>query len=118
MKKNGSAYSPLFIWAACIIPQLIWAAAGPVIKITQNYIPTIEFLFIRFLITCVVLLRTGRGTESGDDPNGRCALEMSGGRRKKMEVRAACTGDSRLPFGGTQAPVSRLASIRTRYPMD
>lgn len=56
MKKNSAAYSPLVIWAACILPQLIWAAAGPVIKITLNYIPTIEFLFIRFLITCVILL--------------------------------------------------------------
>ena len=55
MKKN-TAYSPALIWLACILPQIIWAAAGPVIKITLEYIPSIEFLFIRFLITCIVLL--------------------------------------------------------------
>lgn len=55
MKKN-LAYSPFVIWAACIVPQIIWAAAGPVIKLTLAYIPSIEFLFIRFLITCIILL--------------------------------------------------------------
>ncbi len=48
--------SPLLIWSAFIIPQIIWAAAGPVIKLTLNYIPSIEFLFYRFAITCLVIL--------------------------------------------------------------
>ena len=60
MKRTASTsehvVSPLLIWSAFLIPQIIWAAAGPVIKLTLNYIPSIEFLFFRFAITCIVIL--------------------------------------------------------------
>jgi len=35
---------------------IIWAAAGPLIKITLGYIPPATFLFLRFLIVAIVLL--------------------------------------------------------------
>jgi drug/metabolite transporter (DMT)-like permease len=35
---------------------LVWAAAGPIIKLTLNYIPPATFLFLRFSIVSVVLL--------------------------------------------------------------
>ncbi|MBN1162721.1 DMT family transporter [Patescibacteria group bacterium] len=35
---------------------LIWAAAGPVIKLTLTHIPPTSFLFYRFLIVCIVVL--------------------------------------------------------------
>lgn len=39
-----------------IISTFLWAAAGPVIKNTLEYIPTLTFLFLRFLIVSIVLL--------------------------------------------------------------
>jgi len=35
---------------------IIWAAAGPIIKITLGYIPPATFLFLRFLIVAILLL--------------------------------------------------------------
>jgi len=34
----------------------VWGIAGPVIKLTLNYIPPFTFLFYRFLIVCTILL--------------------------------------------------------------
>ncbi len=39
-----------------LVATIIWAAAGPIIKITINYMPPITFLFLRFLIVGIVLL--------------------------------------------------------------
>lgn len=39
-----------------IIATFLWAAAGPVIKNTLEYIPALTFLFLRFLVVCIVLL--------------------------------------------------------------
>lgn len=39
-----------------LIGGLIWAAAGPIIKITLGYIPPATFLFLRFLIVAILLL--------------------------------------------------------------
>lgn len=41
---------------ALIIANTIWAAAGPIIKLTVESIPPFTFLFLRFLIVGVVLL--------------------------------------------------------------
>lgn len=49
-KPKISAYLALFAATA------IWAAAGPVIKLTLGYIPVITFLFLRFLIVCILVL--------------------------------------------------------------
>ena len=35
---------------------ILWAAAGPIIKITLGYIPPATFLFLRFLIVAIILL--------------------------------------------------------------
>lgn len=39
-----------------LIGGIIWAAAGPIIKITLGYIPPATFLFLRFLIVAIILL--------------------------------------------------------------
>ena len=43
-------------YGALILAYLIWAAAGPVIKVTLQYIPPFTFLFFRLLIVCIVML--------------------------------------------------------------
>lgn len=43
-------------YIAILITTLIWGAAGPVIKYTLTYIPPLTFLFLRFLIVCIILL--------------------------------------------------------------
>ncbi len=43
-------------YIALLLTTIIWAAAGPVIKLTLEYIPPISFLFYRFLIVCVIVL--------------------------------------------------------------
>jgi len=35
---------------------ILWGAANPIIKLTLGYIPPITFLFLRFLIACIILL--------------------------------------------------------------
>ncbi|MFZ2664151.1 MAG: DMT family transporter [Patescibacteria group bacterium] len=35
---------------------ILWGAANPIIKLTLGYIPPVTFLFLRFLIACVILL--------------------------------------------------------------
>lgn len=39
-----------------LITTIIWAAAGPIIKYTLDYIPPLTFLFLRFLIACIIFL--------------------------------------------------------------
>lgn len=48
--------NPLKEYFFIIIATIIWAAAGPVIKYTLDYIPPLTFLFLRFLIASLVLL--------------------------------------------------------------
>lgn len=38
------------------ITTLLWSAGGPVIKYTLSYIPPLTFLFLRFLIVCIIFL--------------------------------------------------------------
>jgi drug/metabolite transporter (DMT)-like permease len=35
---------------------ILWGAANPIIKLTLGYIPPITFLFLRFLVACIILL--------------------------------------------------------------
>ncbi|EKE00406.1 MAG: hypothetical protein ACD_22C00030G0010, partial [uncultured bacterium] len=41
---------------AFLVTNLIWAAAGPVIKVTLDFIPSHIFLFLRFLVVGIILL--------------------------------------------------------------
>jgi len=43
-------------YLAIVATYIIWAAAGPVVKITMDYVPVFTFLLIRFLIVCIILL--------------------------------------------------------------
>ena len=43
-------------YLAIILTYIIWSAAGPVVKITLEYIPPFTFLLLRFIIVCVLLL--------------------------------------------------------------
>jgi len=52
LPKNQLFRSYLLIF----ITYLIWGAAGPVIKLTLDYIPVFSFLLIRFIIVCGLLL--------------------------------------------------------------
>ncbi len=42
-------------YSAIIIAYVIWAAAGPVIKLTGQTVPPYTFLFLRLLIVCVLI---------------------------------------------------------------
>ena len=44
------------VQAAFLGANLIWGAASAVIKYTLEYIPPFTFLFLRFLIVCVIVL--------------------------------------------------------------
>ena len=46
----------VFAHLAFVLAQLLWGAAGPVIKLTLQEIPPITFLFLRFLVVCILLL--------------------------------------------------------------
>jgi len=48
--------SLLLAHLALLIATIIWAAAGPVIKLTLDYLPTFTFLLFRFLLVGVILL--------------------------------------------------------------
>jgi drug/metabolite transporter (DMT)-like permease len=50
------AHSQHYAYLALLGATAIWGIAGPIIKLTLQYIPAISFLFIRFLIVCIVLL--------------------------------------------------------------
>jgi drug/metabolite transporter (DMT)-like permease len=41
---------------ALVLATILWGAANPVIKLTLGYIPPLTFLFLRFLLACVILL--------------------------------------------------------------
>jgi drug/metabolite transporter (DMT)-like permease len=53
-KNNKSEHN--WVLVAFLVSNVIWAAAGPVVKLTVEYLPPVEFLFYRFLITCLVIL--------------------------------------------------------------
>ncbi|MFA6981422.1 MAG: DMT family transporter [Patescibacteria group bacterium] len=44
-----------YAYVSLLIATAIWAAAGPIIKLTLGYIPVITFLFLRFLIVCILI---------------------------------------------------------------
>ncbi len=46
----------IFGYIALVVANLIWAAAGPVIKLTIAYLPPFTFLFLRFMLVCVLIL--------------------------------------------------------------
>lgn len=46
----------LLAYTALTGATIIWGAANPIIKLTLGYIPPLTFLFLRFLIACVILL--------------------------------------------------------------
>lgn len=47
-----------FSWhlLAIVSAYIIWAAAGPIIKLTLDYIPVFTFLLYRFIIVCIAVL--------------------------------------------------------------
>ncbi len=53
-KKNSS--KKLKAYGALTLVTILWALAGPVIKITLEEVPPMHFLFFRFLLTCAILL--------------------------------------------------------------
>lgn len=46
----------LLAYIALAVATVIWGAASPVIKVTLGYIPPLTFLFLRFLISSIILL--------------------------------------------------------------
>lgn len=43
-------------YGALILATAIWGGALPIIKITEQYIPVFTFLFLRFLLVCILML--------------------------------------------------------------
>ena len=56
MPKKKLPEEKIFSYIAILVTTLIWGAAGPIIKYTLTYIPPLTFLFLRFLIVCIILL--------------------------------------------------------------
>jgi drug/metabolite transporter (DMT)-like permease len=56
MIKKQLPHFVLYCYLAMIIANVIWAAAGPVIKLTLDYLPPFTFLFFRFLLVSLLLL--------------------------------------------------------------
>lgn len=56
MKRKLPNNSLLPYYLALLGSYLIWAAAGPIIKLTLEHIPPFTFLLFRMLIVCIVLL--------------------------------------------------------------
>lgn len=56
MKKTKLPNKLITAHLSLLISGIMWAAAGPIIKITLGYIPPATFLFLRFLIVCIILL--------------------------------------------------------------
>lgn len=52
--KNVVSNSNFKVQMAFLLSNVIWGAANPVIKFTLGYIPPLTFLFLRFLIVCIV----------------------------------------------------------------
>ncbi len=56
-RKRSNKNGDLFLaYGALTVVTLIWALAGPVIKLTLQEVPPMHFLFFRLLIVCVILL--------------------------------------------------------------
>jgi len=53
-KKAAHSLSEYYF--GIIVAYVIWAAAGPVIKLTLQTVPPFTFLFLRLLIVCVLVL--------------------------------------------------------------
>lgn len=56
MCKKTPTSDVVLPYVAILVTTLIWGAASPVIKYTLRFIPPLTFLFLRFLIVCIVLL--------------------------------------------------------------
>lgn len=56
MLLNKLSDKKLLPHMALITSVILWAASGPIIKLTLAYIPVSIFLFFRFLIVCTLLL--------------------------------------------------------------
>jgi drug/metabolite transporter (DMT)-like permease len=56
VKRKDLPQVILYAHLAFLVANLIWGAAGPVIKYTLEYIPPTNFLFIRFLLVCIIIL--------------------------------------------------------------
>lgn len=57
LSKKSFKYSKLLLaQIAFLIVNLIWGAATPIIKYTMDFLPPLTFLFLRFLIVCIILL--------------------------------------------------------------
>lgn len=56
MPKKKFSYYNKTAYAGMLLTTIIWGAAGPIIKYTGSFIPPLTFLFLRFLIVCIVLL--------------------------------------------------------------
>jgi len=54
--RNHKATNTYKAYLALLAATAIWGAAGPIIKLTLQYLPVHAFLFLRFLIVCTVLL--------------------------------------------------------------
>jgi len=54
--QNSKRAIKFLAYGALITVTLLWALAGPVIKLTLEEIPPMHFLFFRFLIVCAILL--------------------------------------------------------------
>ena len=53
--KKKAAHPLAQYYLAVIASYLIWGGAGPVIKLTLQYIPPFTFLFLRLLIVCILV---------------------------------------------------------------
>lgn len=56
MPKTVLPKNVMYAHIGLVIVTLIWGAATPIIKYTLDYIPPFTFLFLRFLIVCLVLM--------------------------------------------------------------
>ena len=56
MSAKNLSKTLLLTSLAFLATNFIWGVASPVIKYTLSYIPPFTFLFLRFLIVCIVLL--------------------------------------------------------------
>lgn len=56
MLKKILSKQTVLAYLAFLAANIIWGAAVPVIKLTLNYVPVMTFLFLRFLIVCIILL--------------------------------------------------------------
>ncbi|MFC1756025.1 DMT family transporter [Patescibacteria group bacterium] len=54
VKKPAQSLSKYYF--AIMIAYIIWAASGPVIKLTLQSVPPFTFLFLRLLIVCILIL--------------------------------------------------------------